>query len=281
MPHRDASFGGLRRAYVLILSDNLNMAHQQVAKAVEARDAGSIRELAHKVTEAGADVIDLNIGSLSSGAEDAMVWLVKQVQAVSDLQLSLDSRSADAMIAGVRAASKKPIVNAYSLQSARPEDVIGRLIPFAAENDLEIVLPAAGGFGPPLDADARAGRAQALVEKATSAGVAPDRIYVDPVVVHLGGGDGQQHAAAVMDTMRLLTTIFDPPIKTLAGVEYVSQGAPPQLRSALNRTFLAMLAALGLSAAVVDVMDAATMRDLRLIKALRNESLYSVSDAGL
>lgn len=266
---------------MLIISDNLNMAHQQVAKAVEARDAGSIRELAHKVTEAGADVIDLNIGVLSSGAEDAMVWLVHQVQAVSDLQLSLDSRSAEAMIAGARVASKKPILNAYSLQSSRPDDVVAKLIPFVAQNDLEIVLPATGGSGPPLDADLRATRAQELVAAAIAAGVDSERIFVDPVVVHLGGGDGQQHAAAVMDTMRLLTTIFDPPLRTLAGVEYVSQGAPPQLRSALNRTFLAMLAALGLSAAVVDVMDAATMRDIKLIKGLRNESLYSVSDAAL
>lgn len=266
---------------MLIVSDNLNMAHRQVAKALEARDSGSIRELAHKVTEAGADVIDVNIGTLSSGAEAAMEWLVEQVQAVSDLQLSLDARSAEAIMAGVRKAAGKPIVNAYSLQSARPEDVIAKLLPFVAENDLEVVLPAMGGSGPPLDADMRATRAQELVEAAIAAGVEPDRIYVDPVVVHLGGGDGQQHAAAVMDTMRLLTSIFDPPLKTLAGVEYVSQGAPPQLRSALNRTFLAMLAALGLNAAVVDVLDAATMRDIRLIKSLRNESLYSVSDAEL
>ncbi|HZJ03232.1 MAG TPA: hypothetical protein VFE20_06075, partial [Thermoleophilia bacterium] len=166
-------------------------------------------------------------------------------------------------------------------QSARPSDVIDKLIPFAAQNDLEIVLPAFGGSGPALDADARASRAQELAQAAIEAGVDPDRIYVDPVVVHLGGGDGQQHSAAVLDTMRLLTTIFDPPLKTLAGVEYVSQGAPPQLRSALNRTYLAMLAALGLNAAIVDVMDAATMRDIRLIKGLRNESLYSVSDAEL
>jgi len=266
---------------VLIISDNLNMAHSKVAKAVEARDSGSVRELAHKVTEAGADVIDLDIGLLTSGTEDALLWLVDQVQAVSHLQLSFNSRSAEAMIAAAQKAATKPILNAYSLQSAHPADVTGKLIPFVAENDLEIVLPAFGESGPPLDADERASLAQELVDAAVAAGVDPERIFVDPVVVHLGGGNGQQHATAVLDTMRLLTTIFDPPVKTLAGVEYVSQGAPPELRSALNRTYLAMLAALGLSAAIVDVMDAATMRDIRLIKALRNESLYSVSDAGL
>lgn len=266
---------------MLIISDNLNMAHSQVAKAVEAHDSGSVRELAHKVTEAGADVIDLDIGMLTSGAEEALVWLVEQVQSVSRLQLSLNSRSAEAMMAAAQSAATKPILNAYSLQSARPADVTSKLIPFVAENELEIVLPAFGASGPPLDADERASRAQELAEAAIAAGVEPEGIFVDPVVVHLGGGNGQQQAVAVLDTMRLMTTIFDPPLKTLAGVEYISQGAPPQLRSALNRTYLAMLAALGLDAAIVDVMDAATMRDIKLIKGLRNESLYSVSDAEL
>lgn len=265
----------------MVISDNLNAAHPQVARAVEVRDAGSVRELAHKVTEAGADVIDLSVAALSGDTEAAMSWLVEQVQAVSDLRLSLDSRSAEAIMAGAAVAAKRPMVNALSLQSSRPDDVTSKLVPFAAEHELEIMLPVTGGSGPPLDADLRASRAQGLVDAAVAAGVAHHRIYVDPVVVHLGGGDGQQHAAAVMETMRLLTTIFDPPVKTLAGVEHVSQGAPAQLRSALNRTFLAMLASLGLDAAIVDVMDAATMRDIRLIRGLRNESLYSVSDAEL
>jgi 5-methyltetrahydrofolate--homocysteine methyltransferase len=266
---------------VLIISDNLNVSDSQIARALRVRDAGSVREVAHRVTEAGADVIDINLGHMKTGAEDAMGWLVDQVQAVSDLQLSLDSRSLEAMLAGARRAARPPILNPYGLMSSRPGDVIDTLIPFAAEQGLEIVLPAVGESGPSLDVDARAARAQELVGAATAAGVDSARIYVDPAVVHLGGGDGQRHAAAVLEAMRLLAALFDPPLKTIAGVRYVSEGAPLPLRSALNRTFLAMLSALGLNAAIVDVMDGAMMRDIRLIKGLRNESLYSVSDAEL
>jgi cobalamin-dependent methionine synthase I len=266
---------------MLIISDNLNAAHRQVAQALEARDSGSIRELAHKVTQSGADAIDLSVMSIAHGADDALIWLVEQVQAVSDLQLSLDGRTADAIIAAAERSSKPPILNAYNLQSARPEEVTGALIPFAAEKNLEIVLPAIGPAGPPLDPDERAGLAQELAGAATAAGVDAESIFVDPIIVHLGSGNGQDHAAATLDTMRLLTRIFDPPVKTMAGLGYLAQGAPPQLRSAISRVYMAMLSALGLSAVVVDVTDSETMRDIRLIKGLRNESLYSVSDAEL
>ncbi|MCL4554948.1 MAG: dihydropteroate synthase [Actinobacteria bacterium] len=267
---------------MLIVSDNLNVAHRHVAKALADRDAGSIREIAHNVSLAGADVIDVNVGPITLGADEAIVWMVDQIQTVApDVQLSIDGLTADAIIAGAERASRKPIINAYYVQSARPEDLKGALIPYAAEKGLEIMLPAIVGSGPPLDPDERAGQAQTMVEMAMAGGIPADRLYVDPVIVHLGSGNGQDHAAAVLETMRLLTTIFDPPVKTIAGVEYLSQGAPPQLRSAINRVYLAMLSALGLSAAIVDVMDSSTMRDIRLIKGLRNESLYSVSDAEL
>jgi cobalamin-dependent methionine synthase I len=267
---------------MLIVSDNLNVAHRHVAKALEARDAGSIREIAHSVALAGADVIDVNIGQVHSGAVEAIVWMVDQIQAVApDVQLSLDAHSAEVIMAGAERARRKPVINAYYVQSARPDDVVGKLIPFAAETGLELILPAMSSAGPPLDPDERAGRAQELVELALGAGIPAENLFVDPVIVHLGTGNGQDHAAAVLQTMKLLTTIFDPPIKTIAGVEYLSQGAPAQLRSAINRVYLAMLSALGLSGAILDVMDSATMRDIRLIKGLRNESLYSVSDAEL
>jgi cobalamin-dependent methionine synthase I len=266
---------------VLIIADNLSVTDVDMARAIQMRDAGSVRELAHKVTEAGADVIEINLGPMRTGAAETMVWMVDQVQAVSTLQLSLDSVSPEAIVAGAQRAGRPPLVDAFSLASSRPADLSSSILPFVAEHGLEIVLPAMAQSGPSLDPDVRATQAQGLVEEALSAGVHSSRIYVDPVVVHVGGGDGQRHSVAVMETMRLLTAMFDPPLKTLAGVRYVSEGAPPQLRSALNRTYLAMLAALGLNAAIVDVIDGAMMRDIRLIRGLRNESLYSVSDAEL
>lgn len=267
---------------MLVISDNVNVVRDQVARAVKDRDGGSIRELAHKVSAAGADAIDINVGSVPTReADEVLAWLVDEIQAVTDVQLSLDARTVEAIVAGAERAKNRPILNSYFVQSARPGEVADRLIPYAAENGFEIMLPAMGDSGPPMDPDTRASIASELVDRATEAGLDHDLIYVDPVVVHLGSGYGQEHAASVIETVKLFKQVFDPPVKVVAGVEYLSQGAPGQLRSPINRVFLAMLSALDLDAAIVDVNDREVMRDIRLIKGLRNESLYSVSDAEL
>src|SRR5665811_1560579 len=244
---------------MLIISDNLNLDRSGVAKAVDLHDAGSIRELAHKIAAAGAQALDISVAGLAVGdsAED-LEWLVGEVQTVTEIQLSLDAGSGDAILAAAEKARSKPIINAFSVTLSRPEDVGEKLLPYAAKNGLEIILPLLGESSPPWD-----------------------DIYIDPVVSYLISADGQKHSAAVLETMRLLAGSFDPPVKTVAGVGYVSKGNPPELRSPLNRTYLAMLAALGLDAALVDVLDPEMMRDVRLIRGMRNDSLYSVSDAEL
>jgi cobalamin-dependent methionine synthase I len=264
---------------MLVVSDNLNVVYKHVAEAVNQRDASSVKELAHKITEAGADVIDVNLGHSRPGAVEEMVWLVEQIQEVSGLQLSLDSSSPEAILAGAEVARRKPIINAYFVASSHPEAVLNTLVPYAAEKGLEIILPTLEPSGPPLDPDARAAKAVELVDQALEAGLVNEQIYVDPVVIHLAGPSSQDHAASVLETMKRLPRLYDPPVKTIAGVEYLAQGAPLQLRSALSRPLLAMLSALGLDAAMVDVLDRETMRDVRLIKALLNQSLYSLSDA--
>ncbi len=266
---------------MLIISDNLNVSRRRVLTAVEERDGASIRQLALEIAAAGADVIDVNIGNITAHPEALLPWLVDEIQAVADVQLSLDAHTAEAIIAGAERAARKPILNAYYVQSATPGDVLAKLVPYAVEHGLEIILPLLEGGEPPLDPTERAARADDLIRRVTDAGLSQDHIYLDPVVYHLGGGDAQAHAAAVLETLRLLPLMYEPPVKTVVGANYLSLGSPAGLRSPLSRVFMAMAAANGLDAVMVDVMDREVVRDVRLIRALRNESLYSVSDAEL
>jgi 5-methyltetrahydrofolate corrinoid/iron sulfur protein methyltransferase len=75
--------------------------------------------------------------------------------------------------------------------------------------------------------------------------------------------------------------MFDPMVKTTCGLSNISNGAPDELRAPINNVFVAMLAAAGMTSAIVDVLDMEMMRTVRLIKALSNQSLYSISDAEL
>jgi 5-methyltetrahydrofolate corrinoid/iron sulfur protein methyltransferase len=75
--------------------------------------------------------------------------------------------------------------------------------------------------------------------------------------------------------------MFDPPVRSVCGLSNISNGAPEHVRPAINNVFIAMLAALGLSAVIADALDGEAMRTVRLVRALTDQSLYSVSDAEL
>jgi 5-methyltetrahydrofolate corrinoid/iron sulfur protein methyltransferase len=79
----------------------------------------------------------------------------------------------------------------------------------------------------------------------------------------------------------MLSEMFEPNVKTTCGLSNISNGAPDQLRPPINNVFVAMLATVGMTSAIVDALDKEMMRTIRLIKALSNQSLYSVSDAEL
>jgi 5-methyltetrahydrofolate corrinoid/iron sulfur protein methyltransferase len=90
---------------------------------------------------------------------------------------------------------------------------------------------------------------------------------------------GQRHAVAVQEVVVALPEMFDPPVRSLCGLTNISSGAPNHLRPAINNAYMAMLAALGASAVIADVLDPECMRTVRLVRALSDQSLYSVSDA--
>ena len=60
------------------------------------RDAGPIREMAEKLTAAGADYLDVNLGPARKKGDELMDWIVGVVQEVSDLPLYLDMWTAPA-----------------------------------------------------------------------------------------------------------------------------------------------------------------------------------------
>ena len=86
---------------------------------------------------------------------------------------------------------------------------------------------------------------------------------------------------AVQEVLKMLPEVFDPAVQTTCGLSNISNGAPDELRSSIERVFLPMLAACGMTSAICNAKDPEMMRTVRLIRDLKTEALYSVSDAEL
>jgi 5-methyltetrahydrofolate corrinoid/iron sulfur protein methyltransferase len=270
----------VRGAVLLAIAENINITSRAVAQALDARDVAFIAGLARRCEEAGADALEINVGSARKNGPEIMRFAVDAVAEASRLQLCLDTTNPAAMEAGIvrclELGLPRPIVNSFSAQP----DKISSILPLASTYECEII-GLVMGQAVPLDTEERLATAYELVMAANELGIPNERIFIDPIVLPVGLDVGQQHAVAVQEAIRSVGEMFDPPVKTTCGLSNVSNGAPREVRSALNNVFLAMLSAQGISSAIVDVLDPALMRTVRLARAFRNESLYSVSDAEL
>lgn len=265
---------------MFVIAENINIMRNSIAVALKDRDKAPIQEVARRLVVAGVDALDVNLGPARKDGEESMAFLVESIAEVSSCQLCLDTTNAEAMEAGIVRCRElglpTPIVNSYSLQPEKLESIL----PLAAKHGCEVIGLTVESSIPVTAAD-RLNLAFELVNAANEAGIPNDRILIDPVVLPLGVDVGQQHAAAVREVVATIPEMFDPPVRAVCGLSNISSGAPEHLRSALNNVFLAMLSGAGLSCVIGDGLDQEFMRTVRLVRALGNQSLYSMSDLEL
>ncbi len=263
---------------MLVIASNLSFKNKAFVDAARSGDKAAITKMADGLKKAGANILNVNLSLDGDGDEKYMAVAVEAAQ-VAGLPLSIDSRNPKAHRAAVSAAAAPVIINYVSADASRAREM-DEILGIAADSKTDTVLYAMRK-GTPADADERLEIISGLIEKANAAGIKSEKLIVDPVILHLAGGIGQKHALAVQDTLYGLRELVEPPVRTTCWLSNVSAGAPKELRFAINDTFLAMLAGLDLWSAYLDVLNKETMRTVRLIRALKDEAVYSLSDAAL
>jgi 5-methyltetrahydrofolate corrinoid/iron sulfur protein methyltransferase len=237
--------------HIYLTGENLNVISKTLGPAMKNRDPGPIREMAEKETEAGVDFIDLNIGPARKGGAELMEWIVKTVQEVTDLPLFLDTSNVDAIEAGLKVYEPKKGKAIINSIMARPERMEA-LIPLAGKYGAGMVALLWGPEGMPRDTDERAMFLAELYMAGTEAGVAPEDIYVDPIITPVNVQ--QDQLPHCMDLYRAQEDLA-PGCRSTNGLSNVSNGAPEHLRPILNQTFLMMLIHCGVQGAIVDAFD--------------------------
>jgi 5-methyltetrahydrofolate corrinoid/iron sulfur protein methyltransferase len=256
-----------------IVADNLQITHSVVAKAVQERDPEPIQALVKACEAAGAEAIDINSGPLYRDPEAGMSFLVQSVQTVTDLPLMIDTANPRAMKAGLAACRQPAIINGISLEPAKLEHIL----PLARAYGTEVIgyLLTAEGHVPP-DADQRLAAAVALHAKCKQAGIEETRLIIDPIVAPLSWQDGKRHCRELIDVIRQLPDLLGFPVKTVVGLSNLTTGrGDPEKRLWMQRVYLAMLAASGLSMVLFNVLCPGTVRTVRACRQLLDEKPFS------
>ena len=239
---------------MLVIGENINATNKVIAAAIASRDKDYLVNLAKAQADAGADFIDVNVGSGQGSKEDekkAIEWLVDIVQEATDKPLTIDSDSPEVIEAALKKyKGDKLIINSVSAEIARLESV-GRL---AAENKASVIALAMGEAGIPQTAEERVAACETIMDYLTGLGMEPQQIYFDPLVIPISVDQSQ--GLVTLKTIEQIKARY-PDAKTAMGLSNISFGLPG--RKMVNRTFLVMAAYAGLDAVIVNPLDARAM----------------------
>ncbi len=259
---------------MLRIADNLQITNPAVAGALDRFAPTPIENLVRECVTAGAQAIDINTGPLPRDSEAKMTFCVTTVQAACDLPLVIDTANPTAMAAGLKACRNRAIINGFSLEPVKLE----KILPLAAAHNAAIIgyLLFPDGHVPP-DADTRLNLAVDIWSRAQQAGIAPDKLIIDPVVVPVIWQDGHQQAMQILKVLQLLPDILGFDVKTIAGLSNLTagMGADPR-RLTLEQTYLAMLAGAGLDMVLLNSRHADTMATARACNALTSPQVFTL-----
>ena len=246
-----------------IIGELINSSRPQVKEAISRKDEGVIRKLARAQVEAGADALDLNAAESMEREPDDLRWLVEVVQdELGEVRFSIDTANPEAMEAGLSACRARPIINSISNEATRRP-----IIKLAARTEAEVIGLPMGQAGMPKTAEERLAEARALIDACEEAGIPRERLLIDVLCMSVGSNPDQGLAA-----LAATRKIKELGVRTCAAVSNVSFGLPR--RKLLNRTYLAMLAASGVDAVILDPTDQGMMETLLAAEALTGKDKY-------
>jgi len=246
---------------MLLIGENLNIISKKIGEALKQRDPEPIRAMAEAQTMAGMDMMDINLGPARKEGPELMEWVVKTVQEVTDLPLSLDTMNIEAIEAGLRVHRGKALINSIS---ARPERMAA-LMPLAKQYGASFIGLTLGPEGIPRDSNERGLLAAQIMAEAAVYDIPEEDIWFDPIVLPI---NTQQAQLLGCTEFVMMIPELSPASKSTCGLSNVSNGTPANLRGILNRTYLIMIKRYGIYSAIVDAFDKELMA---IVKGERHE----------
>jgi len=229
-----------------IIGEKINGTRKRVAQAIAERDADFIKDLAQKQAEAGSTWLDVNAGTHPDKEPDDLIWLIENIQSVVDTPLSLDSANPKSLGIAIKAVNKTPLINSISGEPERLE----KILPIVAEHGCEVIALAMDEKKIPETFDKRMEVIDKVLEQTQAAGVADDKVYVDPLAMTIATMN--QSAVIACDTIRAVHEKY-PEVHFTMGLSNISFGLPS--RKQVNRGLLILAMQAGLDSAILDPLD--------------------------
>lgn len=228
---------------VRIVGERLNpTGKKRFRQALETGDMDYILSQALAQCDAGAEILDVNVGIPGIDEAAVMRRVVTELQSVVQTPLMLDSSRPEALEAGLRAYHGVAIINSVHAE----EESLNTILPLARKYGAYVVGLTVGESGVPSTCEERVALALRIRDAARSYGIDDARLLIDCLTLTVSAQ--QEQAAETLEALRTMRDQYG--LHTVLGVSNISFGLPE--RGVLNRTFLALALQNGLSAAIIN-----------------------------
>lgn len=244
---------GFDRPFVMI-GERINPTGRKMFSAeLKDRNYWRVEKEVLAQVEAGAQMLDVNVGVPLADEPGIMAEVVPLIQSITDVPLCIDSSIIEALESGLSVYKGRALVNSTTGE----EEVLERVLPLVKKYDAAVVAISNDETGISEDPDVRYEVAKRIVERAQDYGIKPEDVVVDPLVMPVGAIN-----TAGKDVFHLIGRLrSELKVNTTCGASNVAFGLPN--RHAVNNAFLPMLAGAGMTSAIVNPLHDGLVQSVR------------------
>jgi 5-methyltetrahydrofolate--homocysteine methyltransferase len=237
----------------VILGERINpTGKKKLAAALLAGDLEIVRQEALAQIEAGADILDVNVGAAGVDEVDLLPKAVKLVMETVDVPVCIDTPNGEALAAALAMHKElnpggKPLVNSVNGE----ESSLARVLPLVAQYKTAVIGLCMDDDGIPETPEARLAVAKKIIERAAEHGIPKEDILIDCLALTVGADS--KAGWITLESIRMVKEELG--VNMALGASNVSFGLPD--RETLNGVFLGMAIMRGLNCPIVDAAKVA------------------------
>lgn len=252
----------LRLDGVRVIGERINpTGKKRFQQALLEDDLDYILDVAIQQEDAGADILDVNVGYPGVDETAMLPRVVKKLQSAVSLPLQLDSSNPAALEAGLRVYNGKAAVNSVN---GEPE-VLERILPIVRKYGASVVGLCLDKGGIPQTAEGRVDVARRILDAALACGIPREDLWIDCLALTVSA---QQEQAA--QTLKAVRTVHgELGLQTVLGVSNISFGLPN--RALITQNFLIQAMAAGLTLPIINPNQKEMMDAVAAFRVLSGE----------
>jgi 5-methyltetrahydrofolate--homocysteine methyltransferase len=242
---------------IVIIGEKINpTGRRKLAEAYQEENMEFVKQLAQRQVDAGADVLDVNVGVPGLDEVELLPKVVQVVISIVDVPVCLDSADPKALMAALEVTPGRPLINSVNGEEASLQAVL----PVVKEYNAAVIGLAMDDDGIPNEPERRVAIAGKILERAAKIGISVDSVIIDPLVLTVGADS--QAGEVTLRTIEMVREEFG--VNINLGASNISFGLPE--RNVLNEAFLALTAGVGANCMITDPMKhSLTIRAIDLL----------------